>query len=134
MTQVGWRISVLAVLALALGSMACSAPDESGRGDVSHAELLAAFEAGTPPLLLDVRTPEEYASGHVPGARNVPIDTLSSQLDELAASRGEPVVVYCERGPRASKAADALTAAGFTSVRRLAGSMAAWREAGLPVE
>ena len=120
---------LLCVLAAAAG---CRAGAESA--DVSPAELAALLDAGQSPLLLDVRTPEEYAGGHVPGARNLPIDELPSRLGELGADRAAPIVVYCERGPRAERAADALAAAGFTGVRRLAGSMSAWRSAGLPVE
>lgn len=117
---------------LLLCALGCSASAESG--EVSPAELAALLEAGKAPLLLDVRTPEEYASGHVPGARNLPIDELPSRLGELGASRDAEIVVYCERGPRAERAADALAAQGFTGVRRLTGSMSAWRSAGLPVE
>jgi rhodanese-related sulfurtransferase len=116
----------------ACGVDAGSAPDASA--EISQKEVLASIGTQQAPLLLDVRTPEEYASGHVPGARNLPIDQLPARSGELAAYRDQPVVVYCERGPRGAKAAEDLTAAGFTSVRSLAGHMSAWREAGLPTE
>jgi rhodanese-related sulfurtransferase len=111
---------------------ACGAANDFG--EMSPSELSAALQGAQPPLVLDVRTPAEYASGHVPGARNVPIDELAARTGELAAYREQPVVVYCERGPRAHRAAGALASAGFTSVRELDGHMSAWREAGLPVE
>jgi rhodanese-related sulfurtransferase len=102
--------------------------------DVSpdEAEKLLAENPGM--IVLDVRTPEEFASGHVPGAQNVPIDELASRTGELEAQREREVVVYCERGPRARKAADALVAAGFTDVKLLAGHMSGWRDTGLPTE
>jgi rhodanese-related sulfurtransferase len=122
-------VSILFALLLAV---ACGAADAAG--GISQSELSAALRSEHPPLVLDVRTPEEFASGHVPGARNVPIDELAAHTGELSAYQAQPVVVYCERGPRAAKAAGALEAAGFTSVRELDGHMSAWREAGLPVE
>ena len=121
---------LVAALALTAG---CQAQGSAG-GDASQAEVLASIESKQPPLLLDVRTPEEYASGHVPGALNIPIDELPARIGEISAQREQPVVVYCERGPRAARAEGELVAAGFTSVRPLAGHMSAWREAGLPIE
>lgn len=118
----------LVVASLALG---CGA-ERNHSGDVAPGEWPALAEQGA--LLLDVRTAEEYASGHVPGAVNIPYDEISSRIGELGADRGDPVVVYCEKGPRASQATAALTGAGFSSVRSLAGHMAAYRASGLPVE
>jgi rhodanese-related sulfurtransferase len=64
---------------------------------------------------------------------NIPHDVLEQHLGEISRDHGQEVVVYCEKGGRAAKAAAVLTAAGFTSVRHLTGDMAAWREAGLPI-
>ena len=99
--------------------------------DISAQEVLAFAGHADAPLVLDVRSPEEFASGHVPGARNVEYDQVAAQLSELGAPR--EVVVYCERGPRAAKAATVLAAAGF-DVRHLTGDMSGWREQGLPTE
>jgi phage shock protein E len=120
-----------AVLVLASLAAGCGA-ERGASGDVAPSEALALAEQGA--LFLDVRTPEEYATGHVPGAVNVPYDELSSRIGEIDARRGDPVVVYCEKGPRASKATAALADAGFSSVRSLAGHMSAYRASGLPVE
>ena len=93
--------------------------------------MLAFAGRSDAPLVLDVRSPEEFASGHVPGARNVAYDEVATRLAELGPAR--EVVVYCERGPRAAKAAAVLASAGF-EVRHLTGDMSGWREQGLPVE
>lgn len=77
---------------------------------------------------------EEYANGHVPGAVNVPYDELASRLGESDGSRQGEIVVYCERGGCADRAARTLESAGFTSIRYLAGDMSAWRAAELPTE
>ena len=83
--------------------------------------------------ILDVRTQEEYASGHVPGALHIPHDEVATRLEEVGADRDRTLVVYCERGGRAMQAEEALRAAGYTDVRHLEGDMRGWREAGLPV-
>lgn len=103
----------------------------AGEAEISPAELLAGAGKPGAPLVLDVRSAEEFASGHVPGARNVAYDEVAARLGELGPP-GE-VVVYCERGPRAAKAADVLRGAGF-AVRHLTGDMSGWRAQGLPIE
>lgn len=123
------RLAIVLMLATLAGG--CGA-ERTGATDVSPQDAVVLAEQGA--LLLDVRTPEEYASGHVPGAVNVPYDELSSRIGEIEARRGGSVVVYCEKGPRASKATATLAGAGFASVRSLAGHMSAWRASGLPVE
>lgn len=63
-------------------------------------------------LLLDVRTPDEYAAQHVPGASNIPVDQLPARLAEVGpASR--PIVVYCRSGARSARAAAFLRASGY---------------------
>ena len=129
--------SAFALLALGLVLplavvVSCDAATEAGVTDVSAEELLAT-EPGSA-LILDVRTPEEFAAGHVPGAVNISHDALAERVGELGSDTGRPVVVYCERGGRAGMAADVLLAAGFSDVRHLAGDMSAWREAGHPTE
>jgi rhodanese-related sulfurtransferase len=129
--QAAFRLTLATFALLALCACSRGAADT---GEVSPEQLLAAQQSAAAPFVLDVRTPEEFASGHVPGAQNVPIDELASRTGELEAQREREVVVYCERGPRARKAADALVAAGFTDVKLLAGHMSGWRDAGLPTE
>jgi len=85
-------------------------------------------------LLLDVRSPGEYASGHLPAARNVPITALSNHLDDLQRHKDKDVIVYCQHGPRARMAQRKLIGAGFSNVLHLEGDMTQWRDRGLPVE
>ncbi len=82
--------------------------------------------------VLDVRTPQEYADGHVPGAVNVPYDQLASRLAEVP--KDKDVVLYCKSGRRAGIAADVLAANGYTRLSHLEGDMSAWVEKGRPVE
>jgi rhodanese-related sulfurtransferase len=73
-------------------------------------------------LLLDVRTPEEFSSAHVPGAKNIPVDDLGQATSKL--DRRQPIVTYCEVGTRSARAASYLRQRGFT-VHDL-GSMSDW--------
>lgn len=74
-------------------------------------------------LLLDVRTPGEFASGHVPGAQNVPVETLPAGAAGLPTDK--PVVVYCRSGARSARAKGILLQSGFASVHDL-GPISAW--------
>jgi phage shock protein E len=71
-------------------------------------------------ILLDVRGPEEFAAGHLEGARNIPVQDLLKRLDELG-SRDRPVVVYCRSGRRSAVARSLLTACGFAQVDDVGG-------------
>ena len=84
-------------------------------------------------VLIDVRTPEEFAAGHIPGAVNIPFDEVPARLSELDGRQAEELVVYCRTGRRAKIAEQALTEAGFLNVRDLSGHMVAWTAASYPV-
>lgn len=85
-------------------------------------------------VVLDVRTPREFAAGHVPGALNIAHDELASRLAELAGARDKEVVLYCRSGRRSALAAETLRGAGFTKLRQLEGDYPAWEAAKQPVE
>lgn len=128
--------SARGVLLLAILAAACGAGGDAADGvaaTIPPAELVSRL-GGDPPLVLDVRSPEEFASGHVPGAVNIPHAELGERLAELPGDRHGEVVVYCERGGRAARAEDLLHEAGYTAVRHLEGDMAAWRRDRLPCE
>ena len=91
-------------------------------------------DATTLPLILDVRTAEEYAAGHIPQAINIDHRQVAAQIDTLRPFEHRNVVVYCERGARARAAEKVLTDAGFSAVIQLNGHMRAWRAAELPIE
>ena len=68
----------------------------------------------------------------MPGAVNIPYDQVSARLSELEPHRGKDIVIYCEKGGRAGKAADVLAGADFPNLLHLAGDMSEWRAAGHP--
>ena len=84
-------------------------------------------------LLIDVSEPAEYAAGHAVGARSVPLASLETSKS-LPTNKALPLVVVCPTGTRASKAVATLRKLGFENATVLAGGLASWREANLPVE
>jgi rhodanese-related sulfurtransferase len=86
-------------------------------------------------LFLDVRDPGEYGTGHVLGAKNVPLSRLDQGAPaELGKRKEKPLIVYDDAGDRSSKAVAALKKQGFTRVVNLNGGLKAWQQAGLPIE
>jgi len=82
-------------------------------------------------LLVDIRDPDEYASGHVPGAVLIPMSQLANRVDEI--DKTLPVFVICASGNRSSAMTDLLRASGFDAVS-VAGGTAAWTRSGRPLE
>jgi len=84
-------------------------------------------------LVLDIRPPEQFATGHVAGARNLPPDQILKAGDTLKKYKEKPVVVYCDTGSLAGSAVRQLVAQGFTKVVNLRGGIAGWRAENLPL-
>lgn len=82
-------------------------------------------------LILDVRDGADYASGHLPRARHIPLKELSGRIAEIGKYKDKPVLVTSKGGNAALRA---LKEAGFTTVYQLKGGLAAWQQASLPVE
>lgn len=112
-----------------LPALALAAPT-----DMSRDELQARQAKGQPTVLIDVRTPAEFAAGHVPGAINIPVDQVEARIGEIdkLRSKGE-IVLYCRSGRRAGAAAGVLEARGYQGLRHLEGDFQGWEAAGLPV-
>ena len=85
-------------------------------------------------IILDVRDQAEYAAGHIPQARNIPLAELSGRLRELEKFKTRPIVVNCRSGTRSAKVCGALKKRGFNEVFALRGGLSGWVEASLPVE
>jgi phage shock protein E len=128
------RIRTIAIILLVLLAAPVFAESEAPpeAPSIAASELSARRASGVAPVVIDVRTPEEYASGHIPGALNIPFDQVARRISEVDAPHG--VALYCMVGPRARKGESALLSAGYTSVLHLEGGLAAWQAAGLPVE
>ncbi|WP_369142181.1 rhodanese-like domain-containing protein [Streptomyces sp. R44] len=101
---------------------------------LTPAVLHRLVQEGQAPRLLDVRTPGEFRTAHIPGSYNVPLDTLREHRAELLSHLDEDVVLVCRSGQRATQAEKALAEAGLPNLRVLEGGIVAWETAGAPVE
>src|SRR5512134_2665749 len=94
---------------------------------VSQDALLERQQKGDASLVvLDVRTPDEYVAGHVPGAVNIPHDQVAARLAEVP--KDKDVVIYCRSGRRTGLAAELLAANGYSRLGHLEGDILAWQE------
>ncbi|HEX7971134.1 MAG TPA: rhodanese-like domain-containing protein [Thiobacillus sp.] len=84
-------------------------------------------------LILDVREDKEYAAGHIPRARHIPLGQLAGRLQELDKFKSRPVLVTCRSGQRSARACGMLKKAGFETVYNQAGGIVAWERANLPI-
>lgn len=98
---------------------------------LNAAELNQRLTNGKRPLVVDVRQPDEYRSGHIPGAKLIPLGELRRRVKELPQNK--EIVCVCASGNRSGSAARILVGAGLNAVNAK-GGMFAWRRAGLPVK
>jgi rhodanese-related sulfurtransferase len=114
--------SVVIAIALVALAVAGSYLVVRGRGEVAVAEARRLVEQGE--RLVDVRTPEEFARRHIPGAVNIPLQDLDRRMGELEP-KDRPIVLYCRSGSRSARAQRMLKQAGYASVYDL-GPMSRW--------
>jgi len=127
-------IGLFSRLSIVLLFMAGNAICMADVTDISQAELMQRIQANQPGLILDVRSPQEYAEGHIPGAINIPHDQLGSRLAEIGSYKENDVVLYCRSGRRVVIAANTLQPAGFRKLQHLDGDMNGWISKGLPIK
>lgn len=94
-------------------------------------QLKSMIEGGMPLALVDVREPADYAQGHLPGSKSIPLSALQSRQDEIPRDR--LVVVYCMGDAQSKEAVRELGELGLTNITALAGGMSAWRRAGMTI-
>lgn len=85
-------------------------------------------------VLLDIRNAEEFSTGHILGAKNIPVAKLNSDLGALAKNKSKPIIVYCQNGRLSPSAVKILNAQEFKEVYALTGGLSAWQQAGLPLQ
>ena len=84
--------------------------------------------------VVDVRETDEFANGHLPDARHIPLSKLADRVGEIEKFKGKPVIVCCASGMRSSRACGQLKKLGFDNVHNLAGGIDAWVGAGYPIK
>lgn len=85
-------------------------------------------------VVIDVCETEEFAAGHVGGAKNIPLNQLEERLATTVKNKALPLVLVCATGARANRAVGIAKKLGYENVQAMAGGLKAWREASLPVE
>ena len=125
---------MLIAVALASGAMliwpAVQGATASGLSTASAVQLINRERA----VVVDVCEAEEYAAGHVGGARNVPVGQLEQRLPEVVKNKGLPLILVCGTGGRANRALAVARKLGYDKAHVLAGGLKAWKEANLPLE
>lgn len=127
-------VVIAAVVVVVIGALVLSqnaAPAAGKITAITPAEYQSQFvQAGATHLLIDVRTPDEFNSGHIAGAVNISVDTIANRLSEIPHDR--PIVVYCHSGNRSKQAAQILAQAGYSDIRDL-GGINTWTSQGYPI-
>jgi thioredoxin len=120
-------------LFLAIGLISCQNSTQKGINDVDAQKFQSEISANETPQLIDVRTPAEYASGHIEGAQNMDVQSLDFTQKVADLKKEKTVFVYCLSGGRSAAAAQQLQSLGFQSVINLQGGILAWNNAQLPL-
>ncbi len=138
------KVLAIAILILAALLAACgggtgetAAPvveeiDLSSLAPAVDVDTVRAVQDNPNVFLLDVREPDEYASGHIAGITLIPMGEVAERLSELP--KDKEIIVTCRTGNRSGQVADFLREQGFTNVHNMEGGIVAWEEAGYPVE
>ena len=124
----------LVVISVALFvSLQCTAK-ATAQASVAASPYLIERVANNDWLLIDVRSPQEFADGHIPGAVNMPHENINDYLSELEGHRNKPIIIYCRSGRRAKLAMKVLEELDFSEVMHLEGDMLGWSAAGMTVD
>ncbi|MFP5390400.1 MAG: rhodanese-like domain-containing protein [Gammaproteobacteria bacterium] len=123
------HIFLVAIVVLSGGALLGTAVGPRGRR-ASALEVTQMINRGKT-VIVDVRSADEFAKGHLRDAKNIPLADLASRLSELDKSKGKTIVVVCQTGARADKAVRQLAAAGFDALA-LDGGINGWQTGGLP--
>ena len=126
--QTARRLLLAALLSAALPSQAAGLRSPG----VDPGDLNGRLKAADTPLVIDVRTPDQYSSGHIPGAVNMPVPTVTKHLDEIREA--PEVVLYCNDTQFTRMAEQLLLKSKVKGFSHLEGGLTAWRNQGLPLE
>jgi rhodanese-related sulfurtransferase len=85
-------------------------------------------------VVIDVSEAEEFAAGHVGGAKNIPVNDIEAKLEGAVKNKALPLILVCSTGARAARVESVAKKLGFEKVQSLAGGLKAWKEANLPIE
>ena len=113
---------LLSVFLAAILLAGCSAPKETASyRQISMDEAITMMEEESGYIILDVRTPEEFADKHIPGAVNIPNETIGAEEIPELPDKDQLILVYCRSGNRSKQASEKLAALGYTNVVEFGG-------------
>ena len=115
------HIVVAAAVLMAFGISACGNKDEVSYIQISMNEAISMMEEEKDYVILDVRTPEEFAEKHIPGAMNIPNETIGNDEIEELPDKEQLILVYCRSGNRSKQASVKLAALGYTNIYEFGG-------------
>lgn len=118
---------------MCLGMLGLSACEGQSQGLLPAKDFQQKIKATAGVQLLDVRSPDEFAQGYIPGAKNINYSSLDFRAQVAKLDKKRPVLVYCLSGIRSARAVSILREMGF-QVQDLAGGFRAWASQGLPIE
>jgi len=125
-----WYLFLLAIGSGAL--LMVPALKGAGAGSLTPADAVQRINREKA-VVVDVREAEEYVTGHITNAKNIPLAQLDERLPQVAKNKSVPVVLVCEKGARAVRAEAMAKTLGYEKAQALAGGMKGWRDAGMPV-
>ena len=129
--QTNWMLASLVAVSGAMLLWSFVGNKLSGVDDADTLKATRLFNDDA--LVLDVREDKEYAAGHIPKAKHIPLGQLVSRIQELDKFKAKPILVTCRSGHRSARACGMLKKAGFETVYNQAGGIIAWERANLPV-
>ena len=115
------RLFLILLSILLLTGCAQPAAPKPGYRRIGMEEAVAIMETEEGYIILDVRTPEEFAAGHIPGAVNLPNEAIGSEEIALLPDKGQHILVYCRSGNRSKQASEKLAALGYGNITEFGG-------------
>ena len=122
------------LIAVALASGVALVVPTLGKGSGLSPQDMVQLMNREKATVIDVCSPEEFAQGHVIGAKNLPLGDLDAKLPQLVKNKSTPVVMVCQVGARSARAVATAKKLGYENVQSLAGGLKAWQAANMPVE
>ncbi|AMJ75499.1 MULTISPECIES: rhodanese-like domain-containing protein [Alteromonas] len=127
-------VTFLCVVAITLFvSLQCTAKATS-QGSVAASPYLIERVKNNDWMLIDVRSPSDFADGHIPGAINMPQENINDYLTELEGHKDKPIIIYCQSGTQAKLAMKFLKDLDFSEVMHLEGDMLGWNASQMPID
>lgn len=125
MTLTRWiMIALMCIVAAGTAYWVTSKPATAGYATLNETDLQAKISGGEKLVIVDLREPELYRAGHIPGARNIPFEQFEERWSELAP--GDEIVLVCHMGPMGDVSGSLLAQRGYARVWNLARGMAGW--------